>query len=182
MGIRTRIAIVALGIAMYLCDARVLGHQSSERPVSSAADPAVEAFTSFVAGKRLDVPVDRGFVVAALDRLISALEALALRAAAPDEKVLLRAHRLRREIRRLQPIAGDKPSQIKERWDVFMAVAQLVADVSREIGPLGAREDVITSLLRSADGLDYDYPLRWQPGNIGNYFELASRAVEQMTR
>ena len=63
-----------------------------------------------------------------------------------------------------------------------MAVAQLAADVSREIGPLGAREDVITSLLRSADGLDYDYPLRWQPGNIGNYFELASRAVEQMTR
>ena len=63
-----------------------------------------------------------------------------------------------------------------------MAVAQLAADVSRKIGPLDARDHAINSLLRSADGLDYDYPLRWQPGNIGNYFELASRVLEQMTR
>jgi hypothetical protein len=181
MGIRTRLSIVVLGIAMLLSDADILG-QPRERPISSAADPAVDAFTTFVAGKRLDVPVDRGFVVAALDRLVSALEALALRPAAPDEKVISMAHRLRREIRRLQPVTGDKPSQIKERWDVFMGVAQLAADVSREIGPHDDKQDVINSLLRSADGLDYDYPLRWQPGNIGNYLELASRALEQMTR
>ena len=182
MGIGPRLAIVALGPAVFLSDARVVGQPSPVRPVSSEDDPAIDAFTTFIAGKRLEVPVDRGFVVAALDRLVSALEALALRPAAPDEKVLATAHRLRREIRRLQPIAGDKLSQIKERWDVFMAVAQLAADVSRVIGPPGAWEDVITSLLRSADGLDYDYPIRWQPGNIGNYFELASRALEQMTR
>jgi hypothetical protein len=182
MPIRTQRGIVALVVAMLLPCASVLGQQSPVGPVSSGSDPAVHAFTTFVAGKRLDVPVDRDFVVAALDRLVSALEALALRTAAPDEKVFSTAHRLRREIRRLQPIAGDKPSQIKERWDVFMAVAQLAADVSREMGPLGARELAINSLLRSADGLDYDYPLRWQPGNIGNYFELASRVLEQMTR
>ena len=58
----------------------------------------------------------------------------------------------------------------------------LAADISREIGPHDDKQDVINSLLRSADGLDYDYPLRWQPGNIGNYLELASRALEQMTR
>ena len=180
MATRTHLGIVALGFAMLLSHDIVLGQQSPVGPVSSAGDPAVEAFTTFVAGKQLDVPVDRDFVVAALDRLVSALEALALRTA-PNEKILSTAHRLRREIRRLQPIAGDKPSQIKERWDVFMAVAQLAADVSREIGPVGASEHVINSLLRSADGLDFDYPLRWQPGNIGNYFELASRVLEQMT-
>ena len=63
-----------------------------------------------------------------------------------------------------------------------MAVAQLAADVSREIGPPGARELVINALLGAADGLDYDYPLRWQPANIKTYFDLASRALEQMTR
>jgi hypothetical protein len=182
MATRSQLGIVALGVAMLLSHTSVLGRQSPVAPVSSAGDPAVDAFATFVAGKRLDVPVDREFVVAALDRLVSALEALALRTAAPDEQVLFTAHRLRREIRRLQPIAGDKPSQIKERWDVFMAVAQLAADVSRHIGPRGAGEDAITSLLRSADGLDYDYPLRWQPGNIGNYFDLASRVLAQMTR
>lgn len=182
MATRTQLGIVALGIAVLLSHASVLGQQSPVSPVSTADDPAVDAFTTFVAGKRLDVPVDRDFVVAALDRLVSALEALALRTSTPDQKIFSTAHRLRREIRRLQPIAGDKPSQIKERWDVFMAVAQLAADVSREIGPPGARQLVINSLLRSADGLDYDYPLRWQPGNLGNYFELASRVLEQMTR
>jgi hypothetical protein len=181
MAIRTQPGIVAVGVALLLSHASVPGQQPPVGPVSSAGDPAVDAFRTFVAGKRLDVPVDREFVVAALDRLVSALEALTLRTSTPDEKLLATAHRLRREIRRLQPIAGDKPSQIKERWDVFMAVAQLAADVSRAIGPPGARELVITSLLTSADGLDYDYPLRWQPGNIGNYFEIASRMLEQMT-
>lgn len=182
MGNRTHLVIVALGAAVWLSDARVLAQQSPVRPLSSAGDPAVAAYTAFIAGKRLDVPVDRDFVVAALDRLVSALEALALRRAAPDEQALSTAHRLRREIRRLQPIAGDKPSQVKERWDVFMAVAQLAAGVSREIGPPGARDNVIAALRRAADGLDYDYPLRWQPANITMYFDLASQALDQMTR
>jgi hypothetical protein len=65
-------------------------------------DPAVAAYTTFVQGKKLTVPVDREFVVAALDRLVSALEGVALS-----------------------------------------------CDVA------------------SADGLDFDYPLKWQPAAAG---------------
>ena len=63
-----------------------------------------------------------------------------------------------------------------------MEAAQLVANVSREMGPPGARAGVTDALLTAADGLDYDYPLRWQPNNIEMYFDLASRSLKQMTR
>jgi hypothetical protein len=180
MRIRTRLAPVVLGTTVLVIQTPTAVLQSRPQSVVSRTDSAVDAYTTFVEGKRLDLPVDRAFVVAALDRLVSAVEALAFRQATPSDKILSTAHKVRREIRRLEPISGDSPSQIRERWNVFLAVAQLVADVSREIGPPGARQGVTSSLLRAADGLDYDYPLRWQPNNIEIYFDLASRALKQM--
>ena len=176
---RARLAILVF-TAVFLPHASLSAVQSPSRPVASPSDPAVDAYTTFVEGKKLAVPVDRTFVVAALDRLVSAVEALALRRENPDEKLLSSAHTVRREIRRLQPIVGDSPPRIKERWNVFQEVARLVADVSREIGPPGARKGVTAALLTAADGLDYDYSLRSQPNNIEIYFDLASRALKQM--
>ena len=150
------------------------------QPAPSRTDPAVEAYTTFVAGKKLEAPVDRAFVVAALDRLVSAVEALALKETAPNATILSTAHKVRREIRRLVTISGDSASQIKERWNVFVAVAHLVDDVARALAPPGAPRGVTGALLRAADGLDFDQPLRWQPDNIERYLELASRALTQI--
>ena len=175
---RTRLTILVL-TSILVTYARLSAMQSPSRPAASPSDPAVDAYITFVQGRKLDVPVDRTFVVAALDRLVSAVEALALRREDPDEKLFSSAHKVRREIRRLQPIVGDTQPQIKDRWNVFQEIARLVADVSGEIGPPGAGEDVTAALLRAADGLDYDYPLRWQPSNIEVYFDLAARALNR---
>ena len=180
MRLQTRLAILVLSATVFVTHAHLSALQSPSLPVASPSDPAVDAYTTFVQGKGLAVPVDRAFVVAALDRLVSAAEALALRRESPDERLLSSAHKVRREIRRLQPIVGDSRSQVKDRWNVFQEVAQLVADVSREIGPPGAREGVTAALLRAADGLDYDYSLQSQQSNLEIYFDLASRALRQM--
>jgi hypothetical protein len=156
MCIRTLLATLVLATSVLVTHAPMSALQTPSPPVASPGDPAVDAYITFVDGKRLSVPVDRTFVVAALDRLVSAVEALALRREKPNDKLLSSAHKVRREIRRLQPIVGDSPSQIKERWNAFLAAAQLVADVSREIGPPGARDGVTAAQLTASAGLDYD--------------------------
>jgi len=166
---------------VFVAHAQLSALQSPTKRAAPPRDPAVDAYLTFVEGKKLTVPVDRTFVVAALDRLVSAVEALALRRDNPDETLLASAHEVRREIRRLQPILGESPAQIKDRWSVFQAVAQLVADVSREIGPAGARDGVTAALLMTADGLDSDYSLTSQHNNIEMFFDLASRVLKQMT-
>jgi hypothetical protein len=180
MGLRARLAALVLITTVLVPHARLAAFQSPSQTAASPGDPAVDAYTTFVLGKKLTGPADRAFVVAALDRLVSAVEALALMRPNPDERLLSSAHKVRRELRRLQPIVGDSPAQIKDRWNVFQEVAQLVADVSREIGPQGAHAGVTSALLTAADGLDYDYSLRSQPNNIEIYFDLASRALKQM--
>ena len=180
MCIRIPLATLVLGTTVFVSHTYVAVLQSPTQVAASPSDPAVDAYITFVEGKRLEVPVDRAFVVAALDRLVSAVEALALRRENPDERFLTSAHKARREIRRLQPIVGDSPSQIKARRDVFVGVAQLVVDVSHDIGPPGARDDVTSALLRAADGLDRDYSLRAQQNNIEIYLDLASRALKRM--
>lgn len=122
MSVHKRIASVVVGSMLFLIQTSVSTLQSPAGPVQQS-DPAVGAYVTFVDGKRLEVPVDRAFVVAALDRLVSAVEALALTQTAPNEKTLATAHRIRREIRRLRPVSGDAPALIKERWNVFMEAA-----------------------------------------------------------
>jgi hypothetical protein len=147
---------------------------------TAGSDPAVDAYTSFVDGKELEVPVDRDFVVAGLDRLASAAEALTLTRRTPNAAVLNAAHRIRREIRRLRQLDSDAPEITKQRWNVFVSTARLIADVSRDLGKSGASDGVLDALITAADGLDYDYPLKWQPNAIHMYFDLAARALRQM--
>lgn len=78
MRIRTRLAPVVLGTTVLVIQTPTAALQSRPQPVASRTDPAVDAYTTFVEGKRLDFPVDRAFVVAALDRLVSAVEALGI--------------------------------------------------------------------------------------------------------
>jgi hypothetical protein len=180
MRMRTRLATVILGTTVLVPGTSTAAPQPPPQLVASPTDPAVDAYTTFVQGKQPEAPVDRAFVVAALDRLVSAVEALALTQTAQSATILSTAHKVRREIRRLAPTSGDTPSQIKGRINVFVAVAHLVDDVARALAPPGAPRGAAAALLRAADGLDFDYPLRWQPNNIQLYFDLASRALTQI--
>ena len=88
---------------------------------SSAArvDPAVDAYATIIQGKKLTVPVDRAFVVAALDRLVSAVEGLALARDASTDGILNTAHGLRRDIRRLARANADTPPVMKAKTDAI---------------------------------------------------------------
>jgi hypothetical protein len=179
-GRRIRLATFILGTAMLVPGTLTASPQPRPQPAASQSDPAVDDYTTFVQGKRLDAPVDRAFVVAALDRLVSAIEALALTRMAQSATVLSSAHNVRREIRRVAPTSGDSPSQIKGHIHVFVAIAQLADDVARALTPPGAPRGVTGALLRAADGLDFDSPLRWQASNMQLYLDLASRALAQI--
>lgn len=144
------------------------------------ADPAVEAYTSFVAGKQLGAPADRRFIFAALDRLVSAVEGLALRETEPDAALLSAAQRVRKEIRLLRPFAPDTDARMKDRWRVFTAAALLVDDLASAIGSRGADKPIREALLRAADSIDFDDPARMQPEALEYFFTFAARALKQM--
>ena len=130
MRIRTRLVTVVLGTVL-VTGTPTAAPQPPPQPVASRTDPAVDAYTTFVGGKTLDVPVDRAFVVAALAARVSS-RGPRFDTDGSERQILSTAHKVRREIRRLQPISGDSPSQTKERWGVFVAVAHLVDDVARD--------------------------------------------------
>ena len=69
MSVHKRIVSVVVGSMLFLVQTSVSTLQSPASPVQQN-DPAVDAHVTFVDGKRLEVPVDRAFVVAALDRLV----------------------------------------------------------------------------------------------------------------
>jgi hypothetical protein len=92
--------------------------------------------------------------------------------------VLSEAHRIRRELRRLRQLGSDA-RETKQRWNAFVATASLIADVSRDPGTRSASDGVLDALTTAADGLDYDYPLKWQPNAIQMDFDLAARARRQ---
>ena len=179
-GLRIGLATFILGTTMLVPGTLTASPQPRPQPAASRSDPAVDAYTTFVQGKRIDAPVDRAFVVAALDRLVSATEVLALTRMTQSAAILSSAHKVRREIRRVAPTSGDTPAQIKGHIDVFVAVAHLVDDVARALAPPGAPRGVTGALLRAADGLDFDYPLRWQANNMQLFLDLASRTLTQI--
>jgi hypothetical protein len=43
-----------------------------------------------------------------------------------------------------------------------------------------AERSVLYALSRSADGLDYYYPLRWQPDNIEQFLQLAAEGLQRI--
>lgn len=144
------------------------------------SDPAVDAYITFVEGKQLKAPADQQFIIAALDRLVSAVEGLALGKIGPNAVVLSAARRTRHELRQLQPFAPDTPERLRNRWKVFMAAGRLVDDVARELGPRGAEKSLRNAVVRAADSIDYDDPVRWQPEALERFFSLTARALKQM--
>ena len=69
---------------------------------------------------------------------------------------------------------------IRDARKGFRDRARLIADVSRDLGMRGASDGVLDALTTAADGLDYGYPLKWQPNAIQIYFDLTARALRQM--
>lgn len=147
-------------------------------------DPAVEAYTTFVKGIKLTLtgPVDRDFAVAALDRLVTAVEGLALARDVSTEAMLARGHEIRRDMRRLAETDSQALEILKKKTDVFVAISELVSALNVALGPKhGAEQSRIDALERSADGLDFEYPLKWQPGAIQGFLEIAAQVLQQMS-
>lgn len=145
-------------------------------------DPAVAAYTTFVKGKELTVPVDREFVVAALDRLVSGLEGVALSRDIATEAMLTRGHEIRRDMRRLAETDSQALEILKKKTDVFVAIGELVSALNGALGPnRGAEQWAIDALRRSADGLDFEYPLKWQPAAVQGFLEIAGQVLQQMS-
>lgn len=143
-------------------------------------DPAVMAFTTFVVGKDLAYPADRAIVVAAFDRLACAIEGLALARNAFGDADFADVHKLRREIRELA-ISADTPALTKRRAHTFVTVAQLLRNLDR--ATQGRAEiTLLDALDRSARGLDHDYPLKWQPVAMQNFFEFAAKTLQEIDR
>ena len=148
-------------------------------------DPAVEAYTTFVSGMTLTVtgPVDREFAVGALDRLVSAVEGVALARDVATDALLARGHGIRRDIRRLAESDSQALEILKKKTDVFVAIGELVGALNVALGPTrGAGQSGIDALKRSADGLDFEYPLKWQPGAIQGFLEIAAQVLTQMSQ
>ena len=156
---------------------------SSAQPSPTRADPAVEAYTSFVKGKQLTLAgaVDREFVVAALDRLVSAVEGLSLARDISSDTLLARAHEIRRDLRRLAENNSPALDILKKKTDVFVALSELVSALNAALGPKGAEPSRIDALKRSADGLDFEYPLKWQPGALQGFLDIAAQVMHQMS-
>ena len=149
---------------------------AARRAVGS--DPAVTAFTTFVVGKERESPADRALVVAALDRLACAIEGLALARNVLTDVEFARIHKLRRDVRALG-ISADTSALTKARAGIFVTTAQLLRDLDGAV-PRGADKALINSLDLSADGLDRDYPLKWQPDAMENFFEFAAKLLQQI--
>jgi hypothetical protein len=153
-------------------------------PNPTAGDPAIEAYLTFVKGKKLTrtAPVDRQFGVGALDRLVSAVEGLALARDVATDTLLARGHEIRRDMRRLAENDSQALEILKKKTDVFLAISELVSALNAALGPKrGAEQWRIDALKRSADGLDFEYPLKWQPGAIQGYLEIAAQVLQEMS-
>ena len=156
---------------------------SSQEPTKTrrfpGPDPAVTVFTALVVGKEISYPADRERVVAALDGLASAIEGLGLARNVLTDAELGTLHQLRRDIRSLGH-AADTPSLTRARAGTFVTVANLLDRLDRAVPRSSSDRALVTSLHLSADGLDRDYPLKWQPNAMENFFDFAAKLVQQL--
>jgi hypothetical protein len=144
-------------------------------------DPAVVAYTSFVDDTELKFPADRNLVVTAIDRLASAIEGLALARGVLGDAEFARVHALRRDVRYLS-MNADSPALNRARAGVFIRTERLLADLERTMHGNRADRETLNALERAADGLDTDYPLRWQPNAMNNFFRLAAHLLHELDR
>lgn len=172
------VLLVSMAISLASMDRTQMS--GDQRAFAPRGDPAVDTYTAFVEGKKLKAPADQAFIIAALDRLVSAVEGLALRERDPDAEVLSAAHAVRHEIRLLQPFAPATPERITKRWKAFAQAAALIDELARELDPRGAGKALRAAVVRAADSIDYDDPLKWQPDSLELFFTLAARALTEM--
>lgn len=169
------------GVVTIYGSALLAASQGLATSAGPQTDPSVRAYTTFVGGTKLTEPVDREFVVASLDRLACAIEGLALARGVATDSMLDRVHTVRRDLRRLAAISSDSPDILKQRTKLFTTIAELMVSLNRSVNPKHAAErSVLDALARSADGLDYDYPLRLQPDNLNLYFRLAAEGLQHI--
>ena len=175
-----RLVALVMTTVVLLAAGQASSQESAANRRAVRHDPAVTAFTTFVVGRELAYPADRAIVVAALDRLACAIEGLALAHTVLGDAAFARVHKLRRDIRRLA-IDTDSPALTNERADTFVTVAQLLRGLDRATQG-GAKVELLDALDRSANGLDRDYPLKWQPNAMKNFFEFAAKTLRQIDR
>jgi len=161
-------------------EAQASSQELAVNPRMTGDDPAVVAFRMFVVGKDLSYPADRAVVVAAFDRLACAIEGLGLARNAFNDVDFAAVHELRRDIRNLS-ISADTPALTKKRADIFVTVAHLLRNLAHATGA-SAEISLLNALDRSARGLDLDYPLKWQPVAMKNFFEYAAETLQQIDR
>jgi hypothetical protein len=142
-------------------------------------DPAVVAYTAFIDDTELKFPADRDVVVAAVDRLASAIEGLALARGVLSDVEFARVHAVRRDVRYLS-MKLDSPGLTRARAGVFIRTERLLADLERTMHGNRADHELLNAIERAADGLDTDYPLRWQPSAMNNFFRLAAKLLQEL--
>ena len=130
-----RVATLACIVAM-VATVEVSSQESSTTRRAVGPDPAVTAFTTFVVGKQLAFPAPRPLVVAALDRLASAIEGLALPRNVLADVDFERIHQLRRDIRALG-ISADTSALTKPRAGTSVTTAQLLRTLDGAVPPGG---------------------------------------------
>jgi len=181
----TKLYIRATAFLIMFVIAAPLQASSPQVPTApKRGDPAVEAYTTFVKGMKLTQggPVDLEFVVAALDRIVSAAEGLALARDVATDTLLTRGHEIRRDMRRLARNDSTAIDILKKKTDVFVAISELLGALHVALGPKqGAEQWAIDALKRSAEGLDFEYPLKWQPGAIQGFLEIGAKVLQQMS-
>lgn len=175
-----RVALLAVMVAM-LSPPENASHAMVPVAGHLHPDPAVAAFTAFINDKELQFPADRDVVVAAVDRLASAIEGLALARGVLSEAEFARGHALRRDVRYLS-MNADSPALTKARAGIFIRTERLLADLERTMHGNRADQELLNALERAADGLDTDYPLRWQPNAMNNFFRLAAQLFYELDR
>ncbi len=175
-----RCMALVMTITALMAAAQASSQELATNRRTAGDDPAVMAFRIFVVGKDLSYPADRAIVVAAFDRLACAIEGLALARNAFADADFAEVHELRREIRKLA-ISADTPALTNRRADTFLKVAQLLRDLDRDTGG-GAEISLVEAVERSARGLDRDYPLKWEPVAMKNFFECAAETLLEIDR
>lgn len=148
----------------------------------TSTDPAVAAYISYINGKDFNGSIDRAFVVAALDQLLSAVEGVALAQSGSNGELFDTVHHARREVRRLSAV-NNEPVLTKAGRNIFVVTARLVINLDREVRPRPhTPRALLESLKRAADGFDHDDPLRLQPSNLKEFFSFAAEALAHMAR
>ena len=175
---RLRLQMLGLLGVVSLFMAGSASAQGSSPAGVALSDPAVDAFVTFVAPKHSG-PLSRPFVVAALDRFVSAIEAVALAHDVADAALFTTAHDIRRDVRRLYSRRSTAEAQIKKRRELFVAAAGLMTAIHAQL-PAEYRVPAprLEALERAADSLDVEDPLLKQPDSVERFFRHAAETLK----